>query len=60
MRIFEKKEKNLNKLINKLDVLTSTYSQSSFEREKIITEKNQILRQKSEIEKKKSRAYKGA
>ena len=52
MSIFEKKEKNLNKLINKLDVLTSTYSQSSYETEKIKTEKNEILRQKSEIEKK--------
>ena len=52
MSIFEKKEKNLNKLINKLDVLTSTYSQSSYEKEKIKTEKNEILRQKSEIEKK--------
>jgi len=52
MSIFEKKEKNLNELINKLDVLTSTYSQSSYETEKIKTEKNQILRQKSEIEKK--------
>ena len=51
MSIFEKKEKNLNKLINKLDVLTSTYSQSSYETEKIKTEKNEILRQKSEIEK---------
>mgnify|MGYP001360761148 CR=1 FL=1 len=52
MSIFEKKEKNLNELINKLDVLTSTYSQSSYETEKIKTEKNELLRQKSEIEKK--------
>ena len=52
MSIFEKKEKNLNDLINKLDVLTSTYSQSSYESEKIKTEKNEILRQKREIEKK--------
>ena len=52
MSIFEKKEKNLNELINKLDVLTSTYSQSSYEKEKIKTEKNEILRQKSKIEKK--------
>ena len=52
MSIFEKKEKNLNELINKLDVLTSTYSQSSYETEKIKTEKNEILRQKLEIEKK--------
>ncbi len=52
MSIFEKKEKNLNYLIDKLDVLTSTYSQSSYETEKIKTEKNEILRQKSAIEKK--------
>ena len=52
MSIFEKKEKNLNHLIDKLDVLTSTYSQSSYETEKIKTEKNEILRQKSAIEKK--------
>ena len=52
MSTFEKKEKNLYELINKLDVLSSTYSQSSYEKEKIETEKNEILRQKSEIEKK--------
>ena len=52
MSIFEKKEKNLNLLIDKLDVLTSTYSQPSYEFEKIKTEKNEILRQKLEIEKK--------
>ena len=50
MSIFEKKEKSLNDLIGKLDVLTSTYSQSSYEKEKIITEKNEILKQKSIIE----------
>ena len=52
MSIFEKKEKNLNLLIDKLDVLTLTYSQPSYEFEKIKTEKNEILRQKLEIEKK--------
>ena len=52
MSSIEKKEKNLNDLINKLDVLTSTYSQSSYETEKIQTEKNLLLRQKAEIEKK--------
>jgi len=51
MSIFEKKEKNLNELIDKLDVLTSTYSQSSYEKEKIHTEKNEIIRQKLEVEK---------
>ncbi len=52
MSNFGQKEKNLNKLIDKLDALTSTYSHSSYNTEKIKTEKNQLLRQKSEIEKK--------
>ena len=52
MSIFEKKEKNLNELIDKLNALTSTYSHSSYETHKIKTEKNELLRQKSEIEKK--------
>jgi peptidoglycan hydrolase CwlO-like protein len=52
MSIIEKKEKNLNALIDKLDILTSTYSQSSYETEKIKTEKNEILRQKMIVEKK--------
>ena len=52
MSIIEKKEKNLNQLINKLNSLTLTYSQPNYEIEKIRTEKNEILRQKIEIEKK--------
>ncbi len=52
MSAFEQKEKNLNKLIDKLTNLSSTYSQSSYEAEKIKTEKNELLRHKSEIEKK--------
>ena len=52
MSLIEKKEKNLNEIINKLDVLTSTYSQSTYDTEKIKTEKNEILRQKGKIEKK--------
>ena len=52
MSNFEKKEKNLNELIEKLNTLTSTYSHSSYETEKIKTEKNDILRQKSKLEKK--------
>ena len=55
MSIIEKKEKNLNQLINKLNSLTLTYSQPNYEVEKIKTEKNEIIRQKIEIEKKKSR-----
>ena len=52
MSIIEKKEKNLNQLINKLDSLTLTYSQPIYEIEKIKTEKNEILRKKLEIENK--------
>ena len=50
MSIIEKKEKNLNQLINKLNSLTLTYSQPTYEIEKIKTEKNEILRQKIELE----------
>ena len=52
MSIIEKKEKNLNQLINKLNSLTLTYSQPTHEVEKIKTEKNELLRKKNEIEKK--------
>ena len=52
MSIIEKKEKNLNQLISKLNSLTLTYSQPSHDVEKIIIEKNEILRKKLEIEKK--------
>ena len=52
MSIIEKKEKNLNQLISKLNSLTSTYSQPNYEIEKIRTEKNEILRQKLKLKKK--------
>ena len=52
MSIFEKKEKNLDELINKLNIVTSTYSQPAYEVEKIKTEKKEILRQKTLVEKK--------
>ena len=52
MSVIEKKEKNLDELIGKLNTLTSTYSQPTYEVEKIKTEKNELLRQKIEIEKK--------
>ena len=60
MSIIEKKEKNLNQLINKLNSLTLTYSQPGYEIEKIKTEKNEINKQKIEIEKKKPRINKRA
>ena len=52
MSNLEKKEKNLNQLINKLNALTSTYSHSPHKAEKIQFEKNELKRQKTEIEKK--------
>ena len=52
MSIIEKKEKNLNHLISKLNSLTLTYSQPTYELEKIKSEKNEILRQKDQLEKK--------
>ena len=52
MNILEEKEKNLYKLIDKLNALTSTYSQSTYQTDNILSEKNKILKQKQEIEKK--------
>ena len=50
MSIIEKKEKNLNLLINKLNSLSLTYSQPNYELEKIKSEKNENMRQKIELE----------
>ena len=52
MSNFEKKEQNLNQLIDKLNSLSSSYSQPTYELEKIKTEKNELSNQKAEIEKK--------
>ena len=52
MSNIEKKEKNLNQLIDKLNSLSLSYSQPNYEIEKIRTEKNELSRQKSENEKK--------
>ena len=52
MSNIEKKEKNLNQLIEKLNSLSLSYSQPNYEIEKIRTEKNELSRQKSENEKK--------
>ena len=59
MSNFEKKEQNLNQLIDKLNSLSLSYSQPNHELEKIRTEKNEIANQKKEIEKKKSRINEG-
>ncbi len=52
MSNFEKKEQNLNQLIDKLNSLSLSYSQPTYELEKIRTEKNELVNQKAEIEKK--------
>ena len=52
MSSIEKKEQNLNQLIDKLNSLSLSYSQPNHELEKIKTEKNELAHQKKEIEKK--------
>ena len=52
MSSFEKKEQNLNQLIDKLNSMSLSYSQPNYELEKIKTEKNEVINQKKEIEKK--------
>ena len=52
MSSFEKKEQNLNQLIDKLNSLSLSYSQPNYELEKIRTEKNDLVNQKKVIEKK--------
>ena len=52
MSSFEKKEQNLNQLIDKLNSLSLSYSQPNYEIEKIRSEKNELANQKKEIEKK--------
>ena len=51
MSNFEKKEQNLNQLIDKLNSMSLSYSQPSHELEKIKTEKNELANKKKEIEK---------
>ena len=52
MSSFEKKERNLNQLIDKLNSLSLSYSQPNYELEKIKTERNELSNQKKEVEKK--------
>ena len=52
MSSFEKKEQNLNQLIDKLNSLSLSYSQPNNELEKIKSEKNELSYQKIKIEKK--------
>ena len=51
MSNFEKKQQNLNELIDKLNSISLSYSQPNYELEKIKTEKNELASQKIEIEK---------
>ena len=51
MSNFEKKAQNLNQLIDKLNSISLSYSQPSYELEKIKTEKNELVNKKKEIEK---------
>ena len=46
MNNLENKEKNLNKLIDKLSTLSNSYAQSTIGNEKILKEKNQLLSEK--------------
>ena len=46
MSNIEKKAKNLNQLIDKLNSLSLSYSQPNYEIEKIRTEKNELSRKK--------------
>ena len=52
MSNFEKKEQNLNQLIDKLNSISLSYSQPNHELEKIRSEKNELAVKKKEIEKK--------
>ena len=52
MSIIEKKEKNLNQLINKLNSLSLTYSQPNYEVEKIKTELSKKDNEKKQVARK--------
>ena len=50
MNNFEKKEQNLNQLVDKLNSISLSYSQPKFEIEKIKSERNELANTKKEIE----------
>ena len=52
MKNFEKKETNLNLLIDKLAKLNTSYSQYSFDNKSIERERNSFKSEKEELEKK--------
>ena len=51
MSNFEKKEQNLNHLIDKLNSISLSYSQPKYEIEKIKTERNELANKKKAIDK---------
>ena len=51
MSYFEKKEQNLNQLIDKLNSISLSYSQPKHEIEKIKSERNELANKKKETEK---------
>ena len=51
MSNLEKKEQNLNNLINKLNSISLSYSQPKYEIEKIKSERNELANKKKETEK---------
>ena len=50
MSNFEKKEQNLNQLIDKLNSISLSYSQPKYDIEKIKNEKTELANKKKEIE----------
>ena len=52
MNNLSEKEKNLNNLVVKLNKITSSYTQSGYDVQVLITEKKQLIRQKNDLEKK--------
>ena len=52
MKNFEKKETNLNQLIEKLGKLNTSYTQYSFDNKSIEKERNSIKSEKEDLEKK--------
>ena len=52
MNNLSEKEKNLNNLVLKLNKITSSYTQSGYDAQALITEKKQLIAQKNDLEKK--------
>ncbi len=52
MKNFEKKETNLNQLIEKLGKLNTSYSQYGFDNKSVLKERDLIKSEKDELEKK--------